>query len=246
MMLNRPKLRPLARLLLAIAALGGLLALSPAMSAPAKPLPKAPAAANWGAKVTVTPDGAHVLGNPAAKLKLTEYMSYTCPHCAHFEGEGVATLRLTMIAQGKGSLEVRHILRDPIDMAVALLTHCVPSQRFFALHDAFLMQQEQWLAPAFKATPDQEKRWYEGALPVRMRAVANDLKLYDFVATKGLSHTEADRCLTNEALARTIAAQTTDATSKGVDSTPSFAIDGVILAGTHDWATLRSQLDARL
>jgi hypothetical protein len=239
MMLNRHALRlfgrPLARLLLALGALGGLLALNPAISAPArhaaaKPAPKG----DWANKITLTPDGAHILGNPDAGVKLTEYMSYTCPHCAHFEGEGVATMRLTMIAQGKGSLEVRHLLRDPIDMAVALLTNCVPPQRFFALHDAFLTQQEHWLAPAFTASQDQQKRWYEGALPVRMRAVANDLKLYDFVETKGLSRVDADRC------------QTADATGKGVESTPSFGLNGTLLTGTHDWATLRPQLDARL
>jgi protein-disulfide isomerase len=227
--------------------MAGLAALAPAISAPAHHAAAKPAPADWNNKITLTPDGAHVLGNPDAGLKLTEYMSYTCPHCAHFEGEGVATMRLTMIAQGKGSLEVRHLLRDPIDMAVALLTNCVPPQRFFALHDAFLMQQDHWLAPAFKASQDQQKRWYEGTLPTRMRAVANDLRLYDFVATKGLNRTDADRCLTNEALAKRIAAQTEDATQKkGVESTPSFGINGVILAGTHDWASLKPQLDARL
>ena len=255
MMTNQRLFRPLTRLFLALGTAGGLLALSPAISAPAKHAeakhadakPAArPAPGNWAAKVTLTPDGAHVLGNPEAGLKLTEYMSYTCPHCARFESEGVATMRMTMIAQGKGSLEVRHLLRDPIDMAVALLTNCAPPQRFFLLHDAFLTQQEHWLAPAFAATQDQQKRWYEGTLPTRMRAVANDLKLYDFVEGKGLSRIEADRCLTNEALARKISAQTTDASAKGVESTPSFGLNGVLLTGTHDWATLRPQLDARL
>jgi protein-disulfide isomerase len=238
--------RTLTRLLLALGALTGLLTLSPTIAAPAKPAAAAPAKGDWANKVTLTSDGGHVLGNPDAPLKLTEYMSYTCPHCAHFEGEGVATMRMTVIPQGKVSLEVRHLLRDPIDIAVALLTNCAPPQRFFALHDAFLTQQEHWLAPAFKATQEQQKRWYEGPLPIRMRAVANDLKLYDFVEPKGLSRTEADRCLTNEALAKRIAAQTADATAKGVDSTPSFGLNGVLMTGTHDWATLRPQLDARL
>lgn len=246
-MLKRSLLRPLMRLLLALGGLVGVMTLTPASSAPAHHAAAGKiTTADWNNKVTLTPDGAHILGNPDAKLKLTEYMSYTCPHCAHFEGEGVATMRMTMIAQGKGSLEVRHLLRDPIDMAVALLTNCVPPQRFFALHDAFLMQQDHWLTPAFTMSQDQQKRWFDGPLPTRMRAVANDLHLYDFVATKGLQRTDADRCLTNEALARRIAAQTADASKQGIDSTPSFGINGVILAGTHDWASLKPQLDARL
>lgn len=243
MTLNRHALRPLTRLLLALGALVGVFTLNPAMAAPAKP---APQSGNWLAHIVQKPDGGHVVGNPDAPLKLVEYMSYTCPHCAHFEAEGAPALRIGMIASGKGSFEVRHLLRDPIDTAVALLTNCVPANRFFVLHEAFLMNQDHWLAPAYAAPKDQQKRWFEGPLPTRMRAIANDLKLYDFVESRGLSRTDADRCLTNEALAKKIAAQTADAAAKGVDATPSFGINGVILTGTHDWATLRPQIEARL
>ena len=43
-----------------------------------------------------------------------------------------------------------------------------------------------------------------------------------------------------------LANQTRDAMSAGVDSTPSFAINGAVLAGTHDWTTLGPQLAARM
>jgi protein-disulfide isomerase len=247
MTLNRHALRPLTRLLLALGALVGMFTLTPAMSAPDKPAAAQPAPHGvWLNHIVQKPDGGHVVGNPDAQVKLVEYMSYTCPHCAHFEAEGAPALRIGMISSGKGSLEVRHLLRDPIDTAVALLTNCVPANRFFVLHEAFLMNQERWLTPAYNAPKDQQKRWFEGPLPTRMRAIANDLKLYDFVESRGLSRTDADRCLTNEALAKRIAAQTADATAKGVDATPSFGINGVLLTGTHDWATLRPQLEARL
>jgi hypothetical protein len=49
-----------------------------------------------------------LLGNPRnAPVKLVEYISYTCPHCAHFEAESDAQLRIGFIATGKGSIEVR-------------------------------------------------------------------------------------------------------------------------------------------
>jgi protein-disulfide isomerase len=111
------------------------------------------------------PDGGHVVGNPNAPLKLVEYMSYTCPHCAHFEAEGAPALRIGMIASGKGSFEVRHLLRDPIDTAVALLTNCVPANRFFVLHEAFLMNQDHWLAPAYAAPKDQRSAGSRGRCP---------------------------------------------------------------------------------
>ncbi|MCB8828310.1 DsbA family protein, partial [Escherichia coli] len=44
-------------------------------------------AADWTRHVTQTAKGAFVLGNPAAPIKLVEYGSYTCSHCAAFSKE---------------------------------------------------------------------------------------------------------------------------------------------------------------
>ena len=61
----------------------------------AAPLAAAPAKPNWAATVVLTPDNSHIEGNPKAALKLTEYVSYTCPHCSHFETEAGDILRGT-------------------------------------------------------------------------------------------------------------------------------------------------------
>ena len=105
----------------------------------------APPKRNWNTVIARTADSSHVLGNPAGKIKLTEYVSYTCAHCAEFESEADAPLRLTMIARGQGSVEVRNFVRDPIDMTVALLTHCGPPSKFFLNHTAFLRSQRTWI-----------------------------------------------------------------------------------------------------
>ncbi|MDE2406221.1 MAG: thioredoxin domain-containing protein [Sphingomonadales bacterium] len=205
-----------------------------------------PAGGNWNAVVNVTPAGTRVVGNPQAKVRLTEYVSYTCPHCAHFEAASAAQLHLVFVAGGKGSIEVRHIVRDPVDMAIALLTNCVPPARFFVLHEAFMRQQDKWVARLQTMSEGQQKRWNNGDNGSRMRAIASDLQFYDFVSGLGLGRVAADRCLSDGKLAERIAAQTRDAAAAGVDSTPTFAIDGTILAGTHDWATLAPQLAARM
>src|SRR5690606_29822372 len=57
------------------------------------------ATGNWNATVAQT-EGGHVLGNPAAKTKLTEFVSYTCPHCAHFEQESEGAIRLGWVQSG--------------------------------------------------------------------------------------------------------------------------------------------------
>ena len=201
---------------------------------------------NWTALVSVTPGGGHIVGNPAAPLKLVEYMSYTCSHCAEFEVQGVPVLQVGPIAQGKVSLEVRHLMRDPIDMAISQLTNCQPPERFFALHQAFLRRQDQFLARAQRAPRAQVERWEQGDFRQRLRAIAGDIGLYQVMEEHGVNRVQADRCFANEALSHRLAAQTEGAVQMGITGTPSFVLNGSLLAGTHNWQTLEPQLSARM
>ena len=211
-----------------------------------KPAPK-PAARNWNAAMVLTPQGSHLLGNPAAKIKLTQFISYTCPHCAHFEEQADAPLKLLFVANGKGSIEVRNFIRDPVDLTVALLTNCGPANKFFADHALFLRTQDKWIAPMAHPSPTQQARWSGGAFAQRTRAIARDFGFYQIMQTRGYTPIQIDKCLADEALARRLAASTDEAqTTLFVTGTPMFAIDGVVLAGTYTWDTLRPQLDARM
>lgn len=206
-----------------------------------------PAARNWNTTVTVTPDGHHVLGNPAAKVRLTQFVSYTCPHCADFEAQADAQLRLSFVATGKGAVEVRNFVRDPVDLTAALLTNCGPASKFFLNHTAFLRSQGKWIGPLANPSPAQRARWTSGTFAQRTRAIATDFKFYPIMASRGYTRQQIDKCLADEALANRLAAQTQEAQNKlSVSGTPSFAIDGDLLAGTHSWAALRPQLAARL
>lgn len=216
------------------------------LSGAGKPLPK-PVSTNWNATVTRTAQDNFVLGNPNARIKLVEYISYTCSHCAHFERESDAQLRIGFIGNGKGSIEVRSFVRDGIDMTVALLTHCGAPSRFFGNHSAFLRSQDSWLTPAGAATEAQKQRWYSGDFATRTRAIAADLRFYAIMEKRGYSRVDTDRCLANKPLADRLAAQTQAAAEQGlVNGTPGFLLDGVPLAGTYSWAALKPQLEARL
>ena len=206
----------------------------------------AAAAPGWNFTVTQNPDGSHILGNPKAKVKLTEYVSYTCSHCAHFQAEADGKLHLSYVGSGNVSVEVKHMLRDPVDLAVALLTNCGPKEKFFGNHDVFMRRQQDWIQPLMTANPAQRARWSTGDNITRLRAIASDFKLYAIMESRGYTRPALDHCLADKAQADRLAAQRTAAAELGVDSTPSFAIDGVVLAGTHDWDTLEPQLKVRL
>jgi len=228
--------------------LGAALALFAAgFLASAAGAPSKPVKANWNTTVTLTPQGTHLLGNPAAKVRLTQFISYTCPHCAHFDAEADGQLRLSFIADGKGAVEVRHFVRDPVDMTVALLTNCGPANKFFLNHAAFLRSQSRWIGPLASASTAQQARWTSGPFAQRTRFIAKDFGFYPIMATRGYTAIQVDKCLANEALAKRLAADTDLAAEKlNIQGTPSFAIDGVVLAGTYSWDALRPQLAARM
>lgn len=200
---------------------------------------------NWLSKIAVMPGGSHLLGNPQASVKLVEYISYTCPHCAHFQQQADTPLRLNYVMPGKVSVEVRHLVRDPVDLTVALLTNCGAPVRFFRNHQLFLNRQEDWIKPLYTANSAQKQRWTSGDMRTRLRAIANDFGFFSMMEELGYSRPAADRCLTDQAMADRLSMQTKDAEKLGVAGTPSFLLDGILLTGTHDWASVRAQLEAR-
>jgi protein-disulfide isomerase len=210
-----------------------------------KPAPASGPHPNWLMAVSVSSSGSHMLGNPDAPVKLVEYISYTCPHCAHFQHESEIPLRIAYIQPGKVQIEVRHLIRDPVDMVVAMLTNCGPSNRFFANHNLFLQTQDKWIATNARASEVQRARWYHGDNAARMRAIAADFGFYAIMEERGYDRPAVDRCLADTATANRIAAQTVEGGRLGVQGTPSFMLNGVLLAGTYDWQGLNNQIEAR-
>lgn len=222
-----------------IALLAGALVITAASPAPgSKP--------NWNATVTQQSNGAFTLGNPNAKVKLTEYVSYTCPHCAAFHRQADSALRLTYVPQGKASVTVSQFLRNPVDITVAMLTNCGDPKRFFTRHNTFMASQDKWLGKMEKFTEAQTGRWTSGPIPVRLRAIASDFDFYAVMAKWSYSRPQVDRCLADAAMMKRLEGQTKAAIDLGVEGTPSFALDGTLLTGTHDWKALAPQIDARL
>jgi len=191
--------------------------------------------------VVATPKGSHVVGRASAPVKLVEYISYTCPHCAHFDKEAGDTITLMLVRPGKASVEYRPFLRNIVDVAATLLVNCGPPSRFAGNHAAVLRNQEKWMVQPSEA---QIQRWNGLTdLPSRIRAVAHDMNLYGLFEARGYARPALDRCLTNQKLVETIAAENQAATMAGVNGTPSFFIDDK-LQDANDWAALRPLLEA--
>ena len=219
------------------------LAAAAALSIAAKPAePKR----DWVSIVTATPAASHLQGNPQAPIKLAEYVSYTCSHCANFQKQAHAPLQIGYIGSGKVSVEIRHLILNPVDMTVTMLTHCLAPNRFMQAHNMFLQSQDTWLKRVAATTSTQQQRWNAGPYPARMRAIAADVGLYAMVERYGLTRVAADRCLADEGLTRRLMEQVVEAERLGVNGTPTFMINGEVVAGVHDWTGLDQQLKSRL
>ena len=200
------------------------------------------AAQNWNDTFEATAAG-HRVGNPQASVKLIEFVSYTCPHCADFEKQADGPLRIGFIHDGSVEVEVRHVIRNPVDLAAVLATECGDPQKFFGNHRRMLHTQDDWLARAREATPAQQQRWNSGPVGQRMRAIASDLGFYDLMAARGLTVSELDRCLNDEARAQAIVDLSNASSAEfAVPGTPSFAVNGELLEGVHTWQSLEPAL----
>jgi protein-disulfide isomerase len=203
------------------------------------------AATNW-LTVVDPAGGGHLIGNPQAKVKLTEFVSYTCPHCGHFAQEGSSAVDV-YVATGKVRLDVRHVVRDPVDLTAAMIANCGPAEKFPRNHAALMLSQPKWLPVMLHATAGQKARWYNGDEAARRRAIASDLDFYAVMEGRGYDRVTIDRCLSDEALAKRLADQTAaDEKKWNVQGTPSFAINDDMLTGVYTWGLLRPFLDARL
>ena len=198
--------------------------------------------ANWTGTVTKT-DGGHRIGNPDAEAQLIEFMSYTCSHCAQFARTGEGAIKLLYVPSGKVSFEIRHLIRDPIDLTVALAAQCGDTRNFPGNQEALILKHPEWMAKARSMTQAQMSRWQFGRFPTRAQAIASDLDFYEIMERRGYSRSELDQCLTDEAKAREIANQSqADIQRFALHGTPSFFINGEEVEA-HDWTSLQPHLD---
>lgn len=230
----------IARIALGLTVAGCALAITlsdvPAIGAASKP--------GWSATVSQSEIGGYVIGNPAAATKVVEYISYTCNHCADFETNGSPVLKSQYIAKGTVSAEIRNMVRDPADMAAALLARCGGKTRFVGNHAALMAAQSVWLGKVTSAPKDVQASWFQGTVPERLTKIANGSGMMALMQKRGFTAAQLKTCLASEPEQKKILAMTKYATDTlQVSGTPSFTMNGKLLDHVHNWAALKAKLD---
>jgi protein-disulfide isomerase len=180
------------------------------------------------------------MGNPDAPVKLVEYASLTCPHCARFSTEATAALRDTYVRSGQVSWEYRsYVLGGPIDMVLSLLTRCQPPSAFFRTAEQIFEQQQE-----LSGRLDEQEAAQLGSLPPeqQLAPLARAMELDTFFARRGMPEARFSQCLANTQEIQQLTDMTNRAsTEEQVNSTPSFFING-----TQQGVTTWSELEPRL
>jgi protein-disulfide isomerase len=217
-----------------------LLVAAVASAAVAAPAPKAPAAAvrDWTRNVVATPEGGFRMGNPSARVKLVEYGSLTCPHCAQFSTAAKGPLA-AQVRSGRVSFEFRNMILNAADVSAALLARCAGPRGFFPLVDRMYATQPNWLG---KATQLMRSDPMTG-LPESQKftRIAETTGLMQLAGQAGLAPARAKACLADKAGLDRLVALYQSADQLGVRRTPTFFINGV-KTDAHEWAALEPLL----
>lgn len=180
-------------------------AVAAALTGAAAPAPKPPAkaAARWPAA-----PGDMSLGNPNAQVRVVEYLSLACPHCAHFHAEVFPDFKARYIDTGRVYFTVRELLTAPVEVAAAgfLLARCGDGSKYFPIVDA-----------VFKSQP----RWQQGQIKPIFLEIAK---------ANGLTEAQFQACISDENAGVALEDRIKYAVETDhVDSTPTFFINGVKL-----------------
>jgi len=143
------------------------------------------------------------LGQADAKVTIVEYASMTCSHCAHFHETAWPELKKKYIDTGKVRFTLREFPLDPLATAGFMLARCNGNDKFYPMTDLLFAQQRNW---AFTDKPVDA--------------------LSSLVKQAGFTQESFEACLKRQDIYDAVTVVKDGGAKAGVDSTPTFFING--------------------
>ncbi len=188
------------------------------------------AASGLHAQTATAPVADYGIGDPQAKVKVVEYLSFTCPHCARFHSEVLPRLKADYIDTGQVRLEYREVYFDQLGLLAAMLARCGGEMRYLPITDMLFDKQTDWAGAA--------------DLPSAVAA----LKKIGLVA--GMEDAALDACLRDQTMAEALVAHyqaniAADFPNDSFGGTPSFIINGATYSNMG-YAEMQAVVDVEL
>lgn len=166
------------------------------------------------------------IGSADAPIKITEYASFTCPHCANFHATVYKQLKTDYIDTGKVQFTLREVYFDRYGLWAALVARTGGDLKYFGIADMLFAQQQDW------ATAEDPN------------AVVQKLRTIGLAA--GLTNEQLDASFTDAAMVEAMVAHfEANMKADDVQGTPTLFIDGEKHANMS-YADLKAILDKKL
>lgn len=147
--------------------------------------------------------GVRAIGSADAPIKIIEYASMTCSHCAHFHNDVLPELKSKYVDTGKVYIEFKEFPLDDAALKATITARCLPEDKY-----------EGFIALLFKT----QDHWARGIN--YMTALRQNAKL------AGMSDATFDACHADEKLKLAIADWMQQAQDKwSINSTPTFVVN---------------------
>lgn len=167
--------------------------------------------------------GERSIGSPESSVVVIEYASATCPHCARFHIEAWPQIRRYYVDTGKVRWIFREFPLDSLAMAAFMLARCVDREKYFSIIELLFRQQKVW-------TVGEARK-----------------ELFAVMQQIGMRQDEFDACIQRKDLAEAIYNIAKTANSEfGVNSTPTFFVNGKLVRGTQDFDGFKTILEEQL
>lgn len=170
------------------------------------------------------PASGRVKGDPNAPVTIVEWGDYQCPGCGQFYRETETQLIADYVSTGKATFEFRDMAflgRESREAAEAAL--CADEQgKFWAMHDILYANQHG----------ENEGAFDEDRLVEMAGMIGLDVDAFTSCMDDGRHEGQLDSMLT-------------EARAAGINSTPTFVINGEMVTGGN-YAALRETIEAAL
>ena len=176
----------------------------------------APVAALAQTVEPVRPDD-RTLGSAEAPVTLTVYLSTTCSHCAAWHVNDFPAFKARWVDTGKVRVAFRDLPTAPPQVAIAgaVMARCAPEDKYDVVLDALFRGQ-----PQLRVQPG----------PPAQEVVIGWLAAAGQAA--GLTRDQMNACFSSEASFAEVEARADQSFADGVNTTPSFFVNGRPLPGT--------------
>lgn len=164
------------------------------------------------------------LGDPNAPVTVVEYASLTCGHCANFHANGYKALKEDYIDTGKVYFVFREFPLDPLAAAGFMLARNAPGDTYFDVVDLLFERQKEWAYSDDPVAALQTLAKQFGYSPQTFEKTLSDQELLDNINAVRARGTE----------------------EFGVNSTPTFFINGERVRGDMSAEQLKAKLDPML